>query len=436
MALSVANGEGLFLWTPLRRPRQIGMKQMKHIHPRDLRIEDFTYDLPAERIAQHPLAERDASKLLVFNGGGIQDDRFGSLASHLSEGTLLVLNDTRVVKARIVFHRATGARIECMVLEPEDGRPMEMALQDLGASRWWCMVGNAKRWAGETLVVGEGTTTFRAERKAHREGEHLVQFTWESGSTFGEMLALHGHVPLPPYMKRKEDADDPLRYNTVFAERDGSVAAPTASLHFTPGVLRSLQDRSVPLAKVTLHVGAGTFLPVKAERMEGHAMHTEQVRVPRATVELLRDALGRSPIVPVGTTALRTIESLCWFGDDLLEGRSIRGMDVQQWRPYDQAAKDTSASLEAVLRWMHESNADEVTGRTAVMIAPGYTFRLADGLVTNFHQPGSTLLLLVAALIGEDWRALYDHALANGYRFLSYGDGSLLWRKTGFGPEQ
>ena len=412
------------------------MKEKEPMHPRELRIEDFTYDLPAERIAQHPLAERDASKLLVFSGGGIVDHRFGSLAAHLPEGTLLVLNDTRVVKARIVFHRASGARIECMVLEPEDGRPMELALQDLGVSRWWCMVGNAKRWAGETLKVGEGATTLRAERKAQRDGEHLVEFTWEGGSTFGEMLALHGHVPLPPYMKRKDDTDDPARYNTVFAERDGSVAAPTASLHFTPDVLRSLGERGVRSAKVTLHVGAGTFLPVKAERMEGHAMHTEQVRVPRATVELLRDAMGRSPIVPVGTTALRTVESLCWFGDDLLEGRTAQDLNVLQWRPYDRPPKDTRAALDAVLRWMNERELEEVTGHTAVIIAPGYRFRLADGLVTNFHQPSSTLLLLVAALIGEDWRAVYDHALANGYRFLSYGDGSLLWRKTGFGPEQ
>lgn len=406
------------------------------MHPRELRIQDFTYDLPVERIAQHPLARRDASKLLVFNGGGIVGDRFGSLATHLPQGALLVLNDTRVVKARIVFHKATGARIECMVLEPEDGRPMELALHDLGVSRWRCMVGNAKRWAGRTLAVGEGAKSFRAERKAHRDGEHLVEFTWNDGSTFGEMIALHGHVPLPPYMERNDDADDPARYNTVFAERDGSVAAPTASLHFTPDVLLSLRERSVRSAKVTLHVGAGTFLPVKAERMEGHAMHTEQVRVPRATVELLRNALGRSPIVPVGTTALRTIESLCWFGDDLLEGRTAPDMNVLQWRPYDRPAKDTRSSLDAVLRWMDERDLEEVSGRTAVIIAPGYRFRLADGLVTNFHQPGSTLLLLVAALIGDDWRDVYAHALANGYRFLSYGDGSLLWRKTGVGPEQ
>lgn len=401
---------------------------MKHMDPRELRIEDFTYELPVERIAQHPLSERDASKLLVYKDGRADDDRFRSLAAHLPEGTLLVLNDTRVVKARVVFHRSTGARIECMLLEPGEGRPMELALQDRGTTRWWCMVGNAKRWAGEALAVGEGAKALRAERKEHRDGEHLVEFTWEDGSTFAEMLAQHGSVPLPPYMKRKEDADDPSRYNTVFAERNGSIAAPTASLHFTPEVLGSLAERRVATAKVTLHVGAGTFLPVKSERMDGHAMHTEQVRIPRPTVSSLLDALGRVPIVPVGTTALRTIESLCWFGDDLLKGRSTTGLNVPQWRPYDKEPHDTRTSLEAVLRWMDDLGVDEVTGRTALMIAPGYLFRLADGLVTNFHQPGSTLLLLVAAMIGPEWRSVYDHAMANGYRFLSYGDGSLLWR--------
>jgi len=401
------------------------------MHPRELRIEDFTYALPAERIAQHPLAERDASKLLVYRNGTITDDRFSSLASHLPEGTLWVLNDTRVVKARIVFHRSTGARIECMVLEPEDGRPMELALQDRGRTRWWCMVGNAKRWAGETLVSGEGAGRLNAERKAQRDGEHLVEFTWEGGSTFTEILAQRGHVPLPPYMKRSEDVDDPVRYNTVFAEHDGSVAAPTASLHFTPEVLRSLSERPVEMAKVTLHVGAGTFLPVKAERMEGHAMHTEQLRVSRATVELLREAVGMTPIVPVGTTALRTIESVCWFGDDLLAGLAPEEVSVAQWRPYEREPQETRASLEAVLRWMDQHRTVELTGRTAVIIAPGYRFRLADGLLTNFHQPGSTLLLLVAAFIGEDWRGVYAHAMAKGYRFLSYGDGSLLWRKAG-----
>ena len=398
------------------------------MHPRDLRIGDYTYALPAEHIAQHPLAERDRSKLLVYKDGRVIDDLSGALMDHLPGNTLLVLNDTRVVKARIVFRRATGGRIECMVLEPEGAIPMEAALQQRGRSRWWCMVGNAKRWTGEKLTFECASARLTAERKDQRNGEHLIEFVWDEDCSFVEVLARYGDVPLPPYMKRRTDADDPVRYNTVFAERDGSVAAPTASLHFTPELLRSLAAKHIRRTKVTLHVGAGTFLPVKAERMEGHRMHSEQVRIPKATVEALRDAWGRSLIVPVGTTALRTIESLCWFGDDLLAGGSATRLSVHQWRPYDQPARDTRASLEAVLRWMVDRAVDEVSGHTSMMIAPGYRFRLADGLVTNFHQPGSTLLLLVAAFLGEDWRKVYDHALGNGYRFLSYGDGSLLWR--------
>lgn len=398
------------------------------MHPRDLRIEDFTYALPAERIAQHPLAERDRSKLLVYKDGRMIDDRSGALADHLPGNTLLVLNDTRVVKARIVFRRATGARIECMVLEPEDAIAIEAALQQRGRSRWWCMVGNAKRWTGEKLTLESGHSLLTAERKDQRNGEHLIEFVWDEDCSFVEVLSRHGDVPLPPYMKRGTDADDPVRYNTVFAERDGSVAAPTASLHFTPELLRSLDAKNIRRAKVTLHVGAGTFLPVKAERMEEHRMHSEQVRIPKATVEELLGASGRSLIVPVGTTALRTIESLCWFGDDLLAGGSATHMSVHQWRPYEQPARDHQESLEAVRRWMVDRDLNEVSGHTSLMIAPGYRFRLADGLVTNFHQPGSTLLLLVAAFLGEDWRKVYDHALGNEYRFLSYGDGSLLWR--------
>lgn len=399
------------------------------MHPRSLRIADYTYELSVERIAQHPLSERDSSKLLVFRNGVASDHRSGTLAEHLPEGTLLVLNDTRVVKARMVFHRSTGARIECMVLEPEGGRPMEVALQDRRVSRWWCMVGNAKRWTGEALALGEGADRLQAQRREQINGEQLVEFTWADDRPFAAMLARHGDVPLPPYMKRSSGPDDALRYNTVFGERDGSVAAPTASLHFTPAVLASLGARGIASVRVTLHVGAGTFLPVKADRMEGHRMHSEQVRISRSTVQRLLDAFGKQPIVPVGTTALRTVESLCWFGDDLLAGRPADRFRVDQWRPYEREAGDTRLSLCAVLHWMDARGIDELTGRTSLLIAPGYGFRLADGLVTNFHQPGSTLLLLVAAFLGADWRQVYEHALSNGYRFLSYGDASLLWRK-------
>jgi S-adenosylmethionine:tRNA ribosyltransferase-isomerase len=398
--------------------------------PRALRIADFTYDLPTERIAQHPLEQRDASKLLVYRNGSVTDAHFAELADRLPADSLLVLNNTQVVNARIQLKRATGALIECMLVEPEDGRALEAALQDRGRSQWWCLVGNAKRWKGERLERTTNGSVLWAERKDMVDGRHLVEFGWDDDRAFSEVLVEHGEVPLPPYMQRTVEAADRHRYNTVFAQREGSVAAPTASLHFSQHVLDALRRKAVRMANVTLHVGTGTFLPVKSERMAEHPMHGEQVRIPRTTVQELRDAIGQRPIVPVGTTALRTIESLCWFGDDLLNGADPDHLDVRQWRPYEEGPKDTVEALEAVLRWMDEHMIAEVNGQTSLLIAPGYRFRLAEGLVTNFHQPGSTLLLLVAAFIGDDWRKVYQHALVNDYRFLSYGDGSLLWRKS------
>lgn len=397
--------------------------------PRQLRIADLTYVLPEGRIAQRPLEERDATKLLVHREGTVHDRTFRDLADELPANTLLVLNDTRVVHARLTFRRATGAVIESMVLGPADGRPIEQALLDRGRSHWWCMVGNAKRWKGEALTAEQDGHRLRMERLEQRDGEHLIAFTWEGEEPFLRQLERFGTVPLPPYMRRAADEADAARYNTVFAEHPGSVAAPTASLHFTSALLADLARKGVHTARVTLHVGAGTFLPVKSRTMEGHRMHAEQVRVGRATVEALCTQLGRGPTVPVGTTALRTIESLYWMGVDLLAGAAPDLLDVDQWRPYegrDEAA--TADALRAVLGWMDRHGREAVTGSTRLLIAPGYRFRIADGLITNFHQPQSTLLLLVAALIGPDWRKVYDHALAHGYRFLSYGDGSLLWR--------
>lgn len=399
------------------------------MHPRDLAIADFTYDLPAERIAQFPLHDRDAGRLLVYRSGAIADHRFQELPAALPPGALLVMNDTRVVHARLAFRRATGALIECMVLTPADGRPIEQALLDRGTTTWWCMVGNAKRWKGEELMAEHGGAKVRMHSVDTQHGEHRVLFAWEEDRPFLEVLATHGDLPLPPYMKRAAVAEDETRYNTVFAERAGSVAAPTASLHFSPAVLEALQKREVATTKVTLHVGAGTFLPVKSTTMEGHAMHSEQVRIPLGTVRQLRRQLDRGPIIPVGTTALRTIESLYWYGVDLLQqGEAVAEyLAVDQWRPYAPGeAPRPEQALDAVVDHLERRGADALTGHTSLLIAPGYRFRLAQGLVTNFHQPNSTLLLLVAALVGPDWRRIYAHALANDYRFLSYGDASLL----------
>ena len=399
------------------------------MHPRDLAISDFTYVLPEDRIAEQPLAERDVSKLLVYRDGAIADRQFKDLASELPPNALLVLNDTRVVNARLVFQRATGARIEVLCLEPVGGRPVEQAFAERGNCEWQCFVGNAKRWKdGEELVLISGATTLRAVRSA---AERIV-FRWSPAElTFAEVLERLGHVPLPPYMKRPDSETDKERYNTVFAKHEGSVAAPTASLHFTPKVLEGLKKKGVHTTSLTLHVGAGTFLPVKSERMDGHAMHHEQVRIPLAALEALAAHQDQGPIVAVGTTALRTMESIYWHGVKILQGNAGDELDVRQWEPYEVDGSELPSVREvltAVIAQLKASGVDRLVGRTQLLIAPGYSFRFADALNTNFHQPGSTLLLLVAAFLGPEWRKAYDHALKSGYRFLSYGDGSLLWR--------
>lgn len=398
------------------------------MHPRELAIADFTYTLPEERIAQQPLPDRSASRLLVMRDGRISDRVFSDLPSELPSGSLLVLNDTRVVNARIVFHRATGARIELLCLSPADGGPVERSFAERGQSDWNCFIGNAKRWKeGEHLALETDGSRLSAERI----GTWVVRFTWEpTEQSFADVLKRFGHVPLPPYMKRPDEPADAERYNTVFARHEGSVAAPTASLHFSDRVLQALRDKGVGTAELTLHVGAGTFLPVKSDRMHDHRMHEEQVRISQSAIEAMRERLGKGPIVAVGTTAMRTLESLYWHGLRLHRGESLTAMDVTQWEPYETGNEELAPAeaLDAILRDLQSRGEDRLIGRTSLMIAPGYRFRFADALVTNFHQPQSTLLLLVAAFVGPGWRTAYDHALSHGYRFLSYGDGSLLWR--------
>lgn len=400
------------------------------MHPRDIRIADYTYHLPEARIAQAPLSDRDASKLLVHRDGRMNDRSFRDLADELQEGSLLVLNETRVVHARLVFHRPTGARIEVLCLSPHRNETVETALARQSKCEWQCFIGNAKRWkAGEVLTLEESGIELSAERVA----EEVVRFTWSSNITFAEVLLRVGHVPLPPYMKRADAPDDRERYNTVFARNEGSVAAPTASLHFTPAVLDSLQRKNIAAARLTLHVGAGTFLPVKSERMTDHTMHSEEVRIPLTALEQVRAQLETAPVVAVGTTALRTLESIYWHGVELLKGTGTEALDVQQWAPYIDRAEEPTAleALDAVIAQLKTNGNATLSGRTQILIAPGYRFRFTDALITNFHQPQSTLILLVAAFVGECWRTVYDHALANDYRFLSYGDGSLLWREKG-----
>lgn len=398
---------------------------------REIRIDEHTYVLPRERIAQYPLAQRDASQLLVYRDGAITDRVFRDLPEVLPEGALLVMNDTRVVHARLHFRRNTGARIEVMCLGPANERPVEEAFAATGACEWSCIVGNAKRWKeGEELLIESGDLSLHARRSA----PDRVMFHWTPATlTFSEVLARTGHVPLPPYMERGDERADKERYNTVFARQEGSVAAPTASLHFTPEVLAGLEARRITQARLTLHVGAGTFLPVKSATMAEHVMHSEQIRVPLAALEQLLEHLGRAPVIASGTTALRSLESIYWHGLRHMEGGADGTMAVEQWEPYAHgvdALPSPAMVVRHLVEHMRATGRERLTGTTRLLIAPGYPFRFADGLITNFHQPGSTLLLLVAAFIGEDWRKVYAHALSGDYRFLSYGDGSLLWRNT------
>lgn len=399
------------------------------VHPRELSIADFTYALPDARIAKQALVERDASKLLVYEDGMIRDQVFRDLPSLLPAGALLVLNDTRVVNARLLFRYHTGASIEVFCMEPAHHQPVETAFAERGMCTWNAMVGNSKRWKpGDVLTLEVDGYTLHAER----EQQGLVSFRWTPAeASFAEVLAQVGHVPLPPYMQRPDTEDDKQRYNTVFAQQDGSVAAPTASLHFSQQVLSDLRAAGVKSTRLTLHVGAGTFLPVKSEVLAQHTMHSEQVRVPLDALITIREQLSKGPIIAVGTTALRTLESLYWHGVKVLKGEAEDVLAVEQWEPYpyqEERLPSAEEALQAAIEQVKAMPDPRLAGSTQLLVAPGYTFRIAQGLITNFHQPNSTLLLLVAAFVGPQWRTVYEHALANDYRFLSYGDGSLLWR--------
>ncbi|GAB3576429.1 S-adenosylmethionine:tRNA ribosyltransferase-isomerase [Hymenobacter daeguensis] len=406
--------------------------------PRQLSIHDFTYPLPAGRIAPEPLPDRAASRLLVSRAGVISDKKFRDLPGELPPGALLVFNDTRVVRARLLARRPTGGQVELFCLEPvAPHRSLELALQQTGHCTWRCLVGNGRRWKEGPVSLDFETTdgqtaTLWAERQAQEAGTALIDFRWlPAGLPFAEVLRAAGHLPLPPYIDRPDTAADAIRYQTVYAAAEGAVAAPTAGLHFTPEILAELTEKGFATGHVTLHVGAGTFQPVKAEHMAGHPMHTEPILV---TAALLRQLLAHRPrpVIAVGTTSLRTLETLYWLGVGLLQQfeNAPRELLVTQWQPYemaevaDQISPETA--LTALLNHLDATGTDTLEASTRLLIAPGYRFRLADGLITNFHQPESTLLLLVAALLGPGWRAVYEHALTHGYRFLSYGDSSLL----------
>ncbi|MBK7873162.1 MAG: S-adenosylmethionine:tRNA ribosyltransferase-isomerase [Saprospiraceae bacterium] len=403
------------------------------MNPKDIRIEDYNYSLPEDRIAKFPLAERDQSKLLSYKNGEISHTVFRNLHEQLPEGALLVFNDTKVIHARLHFNLENGAQIEILCLEPLLPHDYQQNFSSTKHVRWKCLIGNNRKWkSGEvTRVIGRwgDRVIMAATRIQQLEDAFEVEFSWDdSNLAFGEVLANAGIIPLPPYLNRENAALDEERYQTIYAREQGSVAAPTAGLHFTDAVFKDLEQKNIERLFVTLHVGAGTFKPVKAETMAAHHMHEESIFIQKSLIEkLLYAKQNGQPIIPVGTTSLRTLESLYWYGVQLLHHHDVV-FNILQWFPYeiDIYEINTEPTLQAILNYLDLNQKDTLEGYTQLLIAPGYQMRVADGLITNFHQPKSTLLLLVAALVGEDWRRVYDYALENDFRFLSYGDGSLL----------
>lgn len=401
------------------------------MHPSKLRIEDYTYTLPDDRIAAYPLQERDASKLLIYDHGHITEDRYRNIAAHIPAGSLLVFNQTKVVNARLLFKKDTGGIIEIFCLEPHSQYPeIQTALLQKNKVWWNCMVGGAGKWKPGMLLSAthQGPDfTLHAAIAERQQGSFTIEFTWDADLTFAEVLHHLGKVPIPPYLHRESELSDETRYQTIYAKEEGSVAAPTAGLHFTDTVFRSLDEKNIDRAFVTLHVGAGTFKPVKSETMQEHDMHTEWIEADIPTLQKL--LAHKDNIIAVGTTSIRTLESLYWIGAKLLAGKSIdTDVAVTQWEPYETKTTATVAqALQAIIDHLSANQLKRLITRTQILIAPGYTSKVVKGLVTNFHQPQSTLLLLVAAITNNKWRNIYDHALAHDYRFLSYGDGCLIW---------
>lgn len=389
-------------------------------------ITEFDYPLPDERIARFPLEDRAASKLLLFRDGTIGESVFRNVADYLPAGAMVVFNNTKVIRARLLFHKATGARIEIFCLEPHEPADYERAFAVTGSCQWHCIVGNSKKWKEGPLQIEYDGGVLSAERLPTGD---VIRFAWSSEHTFGQLLELLGRTPIPPYLCRESEEIDTVRYQTVYSRWEGSVAAPTAGLHFTPEIIASLPERGFETAEVTLHVGAGTFLPVKEKDARNHHMHTEFFQVELDTLERLAAAADAGRIVAVGTTSVRTLESLAVLGERvLLGGDAEPERTIGQWEAYRNGAtaENAPSPLTALAAWMRTQGITRLHSATEIMITPGYRWRTLRGLITNFHQPQSTLLLLVSALIGDRWREVYKYALEHGFRFLSYGDSSLL----------
>ena len=415
----------------------------KMIDPKKIAIQDFTYELPAEKIALHPLSERDASKLLIYKNGVIQEDIYKNIDKYLPAESLLIFNNTKVIKARIRFQKSSGGVIEIFCLEPyEDINEYSSVMNKKGSVKWKCMIGGASKWKEGVIelrvAMGNGQLAIRAQLIEKLSDAYVVEFSWEPATlSFAEVLEQCGDIPLPPYIKRKTEAGDTARYQTIYARDEGSVAAPTAGLHFTEDIFKRFAEKNIQKDFVTLHVGAGTFKPVKAAQMQDHEMHAEWIDVSIAMLENLKFQLNKT-IVAVGTTSLRTLESLYWLGVKASIEPSAKQLNINQWEVYEAPLADinmpAAEALSALIKWMKGNKQNHLFTQSQILIAPGYTFRIANAIVTNFHQPQSTLLLLVAAAIGDNlptgqagWRNIYKYAMENNFRFLSYGDGSLLF---------
>jgi S-adenosylmethionine:tRNA ribosyltransferase-isomerase len=403
--------------------------------PDSIQIEDFTYALPDTRIAQYPLAERDTSKLLVYRNNTIHDEVFTNLENHLPSDSLLIFNNTRVVRARLLFKKESGSLIEIFCLEPHEPREIQTMFQQKEECVWKCLVGNNKRWKENALSlkfsINNTDAEIHAEKISEENGTYLIRFSWNPPQlTFSEVLEHSGHIPLPPYMKRSDEPDDIMRYQTIYARNNGSVAAPTAGLHFTDNVMHSLQLKNIQSEYLTLHVGAGTFKPVTDSNALNHTMHSEAFIILKSTIESLYKNSEKHWTV-VGTTSARTLESIFWLGIQLKHNNfpNENNFFISQWEAFESPDISTTRKdvLQTILDFMNRKELDSINGFTQIMIVPGYTYKMCDALVTNFHQPGSTLILLVSALIGNNWKQVYDHALTNDYRFLSYGDCCLFF---------
>jgi len=397
-----------------------------------IKISDFTYDLPESKIAKYPLSERDLSKLLVWKNGVITESVFQNCAEFIPENTQLIFNNTRVIHARMFFWKETGSKIEVFCLEPVEPLDYQVAFQQKEQVVWKCMVGNSKKWKSGILsreieISGE-KIILRAEKTAQFENTFHIIFSWDKPFTYAEIVENAGVLPIPPYLNRETEATDEETYQTVYAKIDGSVAAPTAGLHFTDSVLKELKLKNISEKEITLHVGAGTFQPVKAETIDGHTMHRETVIIPKTIIQDFIKHSGK--IIAVGTTSVRSLESLYWLGLQVENNLfNPKNPEVLQWEPYQNGAKiSIKKAFQNIVEFLNKTRQEAIQFSTQIIILPGYNFKVIDGMFTNFHQPQSTLLLLIAAFLGDNWKNVYDYALANNFRFLSYGDSNLYLR--------